>query len=89
MRFDIRRVKNGCVLVATISEEESGEKEEIVYQDDYDDGDDVECFADFLRLVANEYGPSTSRYSAKRIYVEVKPGDKYEPPAVPKNRRKN
>jgi hypothetical protein len=88
MRFDIRRVKNGCVLVATSSAEETGEKEEIVYQEDYDDGNDIECFADFLRLIADTYGPSTSRYSPKRIYVDVRSGDKYETPAAPKSLRK-
>lgn len=34
-----------------------------------------------LRHLLDHYGPSTSRYSPKRIYVLVEPGDKYEPPA--------
>lgn len=78
MIFDIRRVKNGCVLKVTQTPEETGEEHEVVFQEKYDD--EVECFADFLRLLDDEYGPSTSRYSAKRIYITVKPGDKYEEP---------
>jgi len=40
--------------------------------------DAVECFADFLRTLNEELGPSTSRYSPKRIFIRVEPGDKYE-----------
>ena len=42
-----------------------------------DDGE-VEAFADFLRCVLDHYGPTTSRYSPKRITpVIVSPGDKF------------
>ena len=76
MLFEIRRVKNGCVLKVKNSSEESVEREEIVYQEKYDD--DIECFADFLCYLNDEYGPATSRYSEKRIYISVAPGDKFE-----------
>jgi hypothetical protein len=46
-----------------------------VYEERHDD--EVECFADFLRSLNDELGPSTSRYSSKRVYVKVAPGDKY------------
>ena len=75
LTFQIRKVKNGLVLKAILREEDSG-GEEIVYQEKYDD--EVECFADFLRYLDDEYGPATSRYSEKRIYITIKPGDKYD-----------
>lgn len=80
MRFEIRRVKNGIILEMVESPTETGEKSEIVYQEKYDEEDDVECFADFLRYLSDQYSPSTDRYSPKRIYIRVEPGDKYEPP---------
>lgn len=51
---------------------------EIVYQEQKDA--EIEAFADFLRTIVDHYGPQTSRYSAKRIFVRIEPGDKYEPP---------
>ncbi len=38
---------------------------------------EAETFADMLRDLKEEFGPSTSRHSAERIYVEVRPGDKF------------
>lgn len=52
-----------------------GEVEEIAYQETGDG--EIEAFADFLRLLDEHYCPSTSRYSAKRIYICVEPGDKH------------
>jgi len=79
MLFEIRRVKNGCILKVTIGENETMEQDEVVYQEKYDE--EVECFADFLRHLEEEYGPSNNRYSEKRIYITVKPGDKFIPPS--------
>lgn len=79
MLFEIRHAKNGLVLKVTDKYDEG--PKEIVFQEKYDDEEDVECFADFLRLLDDQFGPSTSRYSPKRIYVRVEPGDKYEGPA--------
>ena len=79
MKSEIRRVKNGLVL--KVADQEDGSLgDEVVYQEKYDD--EVECFADFLRFLDDEYGPSTSRYSEKRIYVSVEPGDKFGPRGV-------
>ena len=77
MIFEIRSVKNGLILKAVDKNSDSSEAEEIVYQEKYDD--EVECFANFLRYLDEQYGPTTSRYSEKRIYIDVRPGDKFEP----------
>ena len=71
MKLEIRQVKNGVVFSIDGSEE-------IVYQERDDEDLSADAFAEILRFIIDEYGPSTSRYSAKRIYVEVRPGDKYE-----------
>jgi len=76
MRFAIRRARNGWILTVEEPPSEDEGADEIVCQEDYDD--EVECFADFLRTLDEQFGPSTSRYSPKRIYVRVEPGDKYE-----------
>lgn len=78
MIFDMRRVENGYVLKVVDQDGNAGEPKEIVYQEKYED--EVECFADFLRYLDEHYGPSTSRYSEKRIYIRVEPGDKCESP---------
>ncbi|MBN1868952.1 MAG: hypothetical protein JW847_00015 [Candidatus Omnitrophica bacterium] len=74
----MRRVENGYVLKVVDQDGNAGEPKEIVYQEKYED--EVECFADFLRYLDEHYGPSTSRYSEKRIYIRVEPGDKCESP---------
>ena len=78
MTFSIRNVANGVVL--RIEPQQPGEEAtEVVYQDTADA--EIEAFADFLRYLLDNYGPQTSRYSPKRIYIRTEPGDKYEPPA--------
>lgn len=72
MKFEIRRAKNGYIMTA----QETEPPNEIVYQESFED--EIESFAAFLRFLNDEFGPSTSRYSPKRIYVVVGPGDKYE-----------
>lgn len=76
MQFDIRRVKNGCILKVTHTLDEGCETDEVVYQEKHDDK--VDCFAEFLWYLSEEYGPSTGRHSPKRIYIRVEPGDKFE-----------
>ena len=68
-------MKNGAVLRVELGFQDA-EVDEIVYQKM--ESADVEAFADVLRYILEHYGPSTSRYSPKRIHVLVKPGDKYE-----------
>ena len=78
MKFEIRRVQNGAVLHVE-PDYPDAKAEEVVYQET--EMDEVEAFAEFLRHLVDHYGPHTSRYSPKRIYVRVEPGDKFEPPA--------
>ncbi len=77
MKFEVRNANNGLVLRIE-SEDPEAETEEIVYQES--ESGEIEAFADFLRILLDNYGPSTSRYSPKRIHIVVEPGDKYEPP---------
>ncbi len=77
MKFEIRRADNGVILQVEDDTPDST-IEEVVWQEREDD--EVEAFADFLRYLVDHYGPSTGRYSPKRIYVRVEPGDKYDPP---------
>ncbi len=76
LRCEIRRARNGWILKVEHPAFEAGEPDEVVYEEKYDD--EVECFAAFLRSLNDEFGPSTSRYSPKRVYVQVERGDKYE-----------
>lgn len=62
--------KNGLIL-------EDGEGF-LVYQQPPNEEDEVEAFANFLWAINEEYGPNTSRYSPKRVYIKVEPGDKFE-----------
>lgn len=79
MKFEIRRVQNGAVLRVEpeIPDEEA---KEIVYQET--ETGEIEAFADFLRLLLEHYGPTTSRYSPRRIRIVIEPGDKFEPPSA-------
>ena len=69
----IQKADNGIILEVSAF----GDTPQVmVYQDR--EGDEVECFADFLRLLNEHFGPATSRYSEKRIYIRVESGDKFE-----------
>lgn len=73
MKFEIRKTMNGTVL--RVEADDEGAVDEVVYQEREDH--EIEAFADFLREVLEHFGPVTSRYSKKRIFVVVRPGDKY------------
>ncbi len=77
MVIKVRQAKNGLILEAVVGD---SPLEEVAYQERYDD--EVECFADLLRLLDEHFGPTTSRYSPKRIYVRVEQGDKLEDKVV-------
>ena len=77
MKFEIRPAANGVVLREDHDLPDTA-PDEVVYQEQ--DGNEIEAFADFLRHLVDHYGPTTSRYSPKRIHITVEPGDKYEPP---------
>jgi hypothetical protein len=72
----IRPVANGAILKVETDLPDTP-PEEVVYQELEDA--EIEAFAEFLRYLNEHYGPSTSRYSPKRIHVVVEPGDKFEP----------
>ncbi len=75
MKFEIRRVKNGALLrVEPQTPDEKTEK--IVFQET--ESGEIEAFADFLGILLENYGPTTSRYSPKRISITIEPGDKFE-----------
>ncbi len=69
-KFTMKSALNGYIL--------SSDDGEILYQTTDDDKDEIERFCEFLYAVKEHYGPSTSRYSPKRIYINIEPGDKYE-----------
>ena len=76
MRFEIRHATNGWILRGEAPLTEGVEAIEVISQEKYED--EVECFADFLRVLNEKFGPSTSRHSPKRIFIRVEPGDKPE-----------
>lgn len=72
--FKLRRAKNGYIMEKRdIIDGAKTEIEELVGTDGEDE---VETFKSFLWDIIDNYGPSTSRYDAKRVYVRVEPGDK-------------
>jgi hypothetical protein len=74
MKFEIKYTENGVILKA--------DKGEIYcYQEQYDNAHDA--FADFLRIIADNYGPTDSRHDPKRIYIKVRHGDNYKCPNAP------
>lgn len=81
MKFELRTATNGAILRIE-TDDEPPALQEIVYQcpDADDEGAEVEAFADFLRQIVECCGPQMSRYSRKRIYIRVEPGDKWEEP---------
>lgn len=68
----IKRAENGWILEG----EEVGVQ---VFEYDEDvDGWKVKAAALLLKTLERELGLEDSRYSKHRIYIEVRPGDKYE-----------
>ena len=71
-------IKNGIVITVETGDDENGAR--YLWQRDDDTDDDRESLsrlADVLRAIVDDWGPSTSRYSEARIYIEVRPGDKH------------
>lgn len=73
MKFEIRMAENGAILRVDPGEGEP--VEEVVFEDQVEG--EIEAFVQFLHHLLDNYGPSTSRYSPKRIRISVEPGDKY------------
>lgn len=78
MKIKIETARNGWMIRREPDEiDEASEVFVYGYSDDSDDVDEVKSFANFLWRITELLGPTTSRYSEARIYVEVRPGDKY------------
>jgi len=75
MPLTINYAQNGWFLVHSNPDERD---EVYVFSNDGTEKDEVKCFRDLLSVVEQLYGPTTSRYSAHRIYIRIEPGDKHE-----------
>jgi hypothetical protein len=70
----IQYAENGWLLTHS----EDGESDKLHVFSHYDDEQtEAEAFRDLLATVNGLLGPSSSRYSAHRIYIRVEPGDKH------------
>lgn len=77
MKITIETATNGW-LVRKEPDELDNRSELYVYgySEHGSETQEVETFASVLWSITELVGPTTSRYSKARIYVEVKPGDK-------------
>lgn len=76
----INQVSNGWILTTedvSLQADETPQTVVFQYKED-DESDEVETFRNLLLEVIEVIGPQTSRYSKKKIYIEIKPGDKVE-----------
>jgi len=76
----LRHADNGVIMTIIEPEEET---REVLYQNPMKSSSskedlEIEAFADFLRTINELCGPTTSRYSKKRIHINLIPGDKSE-----------
>ena len=71
----IQRVGNGWVT-SYYDEEDEGTK--IRVYKDADENPDPEAFVCLLQDLVDYFGMQGSRYDAKRIKINIEPGDKYE-----------
>lgn len=75
MSLIIKMASNGWIL-------EDHSDTEMVRVEVFEGGDreeeDVQAMQRLLFTINDLVGPSTSRYSAHRIYVRIEPGDKFE-----------
>jgi len=72
----IRPVLNGWILEIKVDKDQT-DRYVFSYDEVPGEEQEVKAFAGLLRTLNNLVGPSTSRYSAHRVYVDVQPGDKY------------
>lgn len=77
MKLTIETAANGY-LIRTEVDEVNDKSELFVFShaSEIDDTEDVKTFARFLHYLNDLIGPSTSRYSKARVYIDVQPGDK-------------
>ena len=76
MKFEIKNSKNGLVLNINDGED----RETIVYQEpEYlPEKAEYDLFKEFLYIILDNYGPSSSRYSKYRLKIVLEHGDKYD-----------
>lgn len=72
----IRTALNGWFLEIKLDQEQT-DRYAFSYDDCPEGEQEVKAFSALLSTLNNLIGPSTSRYSKYRVYVEVRPGDKY------------
>ena len=79
MKVTIEMAANGW-LIRTQSDFPEDRSETYVYShaDSTHDTAEVNTFASVLWCLNDLIGPTTSRHSKARVYVEVKPGDKHD-----------
>lgn len=74
MQITIQRARNGYIVHHESDDDETMVQTIIEERDEDTDG--IECFCDLLRVIDVLMGPTTSRYSEKRIRIVTVPGDK-------------
>jgi hypothetical protein len=81
-KVTIQKVDNGYIIEHDTGFEDDKVQRLVCEEREGDfmseDSGEVDAFASLLWTLNEMIGPSTSRYAKKRIYIEVKPGDKYE-----------
>lgn len=78
VNYKITSVDNGHMIEVT---DDVNEEPTILVARE-DDEDETSSFVSFLNDILNRFGPSTGRYSEKRIRIVVLPGDKRDDPVT-------
>ncbi len=79
MKLIIETAANGWLIRKEPDEiDDRSELHVFSHGGDLDDTAEVHAFARVLWCLNDLIGPTTSRYSKARVYVEVKPGDKHD-----------
>jgi len=73
VKCELKFARNGWILEYEVN----GELQQYVMEEG---ADEVDAFKNFLQIVDEQLGPTSSRYSEKRIYINAFPGDKCEVP---------
>jgi hypothetical protein len=79
MKLIIETASNGWLIRKEPDEfDDRSELHVFSHCDSFNDIEEVNAFATMLHTLSDLIGPTTSRYSPARVYIEVKPGDKHE-----------
>ena len=76
MDLTIQMAGNGWIVTDVTGHLEDADEVYVCEIDEHEEGGNVAAFARLLRIIDDLMGPITGRYSAKRIHVGVRPGDK-------------